>query len=81
VKYGSRGTLYIAFSPKAVADDSEPTDNDVLIKCMDNKITGFDTSFLGKMKEAILKFASAGALGQQTWSPSLHGDYGLIILS
>ena len=41
VEYDRRGdALYIAFSPDTVADDSELTDNDVLIRYRDNKIIG-----------------------------------------
>ena len=32
--------LYIAFSPEAVADDSELTENDVLIRYKGDKIVG-----------------------------------------
>jgi uncharacterized protein YuzE len=41
VEYDRRGdTLYIAFSPDTVADDSELTDNDVLIRYRNNEIIG-----------------------------------------
>jgi len=41
VEYDERGdALYIAFSPETVADDSELTDNDVLLRYKDNKIIG-----------------------------------------
>jgi uncharacterized protein YuzE len=41
VEYDRRGdALYIAFSPDTVADDSELTDNDVLVRYRDNKIIG-----------------------------------------
>jgi uncharacterized protein YuzE len=41
VEYDRRGDpLYIAFSPDTVADDSELTHNDVLVRYRDNKIIG-----------------------------------------
>ena len=41
VEYDRRGdALYIAFSPDTVADDSELTDNDVLIRYRKNEIIG-----------------------------------------
>jgi len=41
VEYDERGdALYIAFSPETVADDSELTDNDILLRYKDNKIIG-----------------------------------------
>jgi uncharacterized protein YuzE len=41
VEYDRRGdALYIAFSPDTVADDSELTDNDVLVRYRNNKIIG-----------------------------------------
>jgi uncharacterized protein YuzE len=36
----SSDVLYIAFSPETAADDSELTDNDVLIRYKGNKIIG-----------------------------------------
>jgi uncharacterized protein YuzE len=41
VEYDKKGdALYIAFSPDTVADDSELTDNDVLVRYKGNKIIG-----------------------------------------
>lgn len=41
VEYDERGdALYIAFSPETVANDSELTDNDMLLRYKDNKIIG-----------------------------------------
>ena len=41
VEYDEKGdALYIAFSPDTVADDSELTDNDVLVRYKGNKIIG-----------------------------------------
>ncbi len=41
VEYDAGGdALYIAFSPDTAADDSELTDNDVLVRYKDNKIIG-----------------------------------------
>lgn len=41
VEYDVKGdALYIAFSPDTVADDSELTDNDVLIRYKGDKIVG-----------------------------------------
>jgi uncharacterized protein YuzE len=41
VEYDQRGdTLYIGFSPDTVADDSELTENDVLIRYRDKEIIG-----------------------------------------
>ncbi|MGA3298378.1 MAG: DUF2283 domain-containing protein [Candidatus Bathyarchaeia archaeon] len=41
VEYDEKGdVLYIAFSPDTAADDSELTDNDVLIRYKGNKIIG-----------------------------------------
>lgn len=41
VEYDQKGdALYIAFSPDAVADDSELTDNDLLIRYKDKVIIG-----------------------------------------
>ncbi len=41
VEYDERGdALYIAFSPETVANDSELTDNDILLRYKDNKIIG-----------------------------------------
>jgi uncharacterized protein YuzE len=41
VEYDRRGdALYIAFSPDSIADDSELTDNDVLVRYKDDKIIG-----------------------------------------
>ena len=40
-EYDRRGdALYIAFSPDTVADDSELTHNDVLVRYRDNMIIG-----------------------------------------
>jgi len=41
VEYDAKGdALYISFGPDTVADDSELTDNDVLVRYKDNKIIG-----------------------------------------
>ena len=41
VEYDEKGdVLYIAFSPDTVADESELTDNDVLVRYKGNKIIG-----------------------------------------
>lgn len=41
VEYDERGdALYIGFSPDTFADDSELTDNDVVVRYKDDKIIG-----------------------------------------
>lgn len=41
VEYDEKGdVLYIAFSPETVADDSELTENDVLLRYKGDKIIG-----------------------------------------
>ena len=41
VEYDQKGdVLYIAFSPETVADDSELTENDVLLRYKGDKIIG-----------------------------------------
>jgi uncharacterized protein YuzE len=41
VEYDERGdALYIAFSSDTIADDSELTDNDVLVRYIDKEIIG-----------------------------------------
>jgi len=54
VEYDERGdTLYIAFSPNTVADDSELTDNDVLIRYNDNKIVGLTILHFSERQKRI----------------------------
>jgi uncharacterized protein YuzE len=52
VEYDERGDiLYIAFSPDTVADDSELTDNDVLIRYKDKKIIGLTVLHFSERKK------------------------------
>lgn len=54
VEHDERGdTLYIAFSPDTVADDSELTDNDVLIRYKDNKIIGLTILHFSERRKRI----------------------------
>lgn len=54
VEYDERGdALYIAFSPDTVADDSELTDNDVLVRYKDNKIIGLTILHFSKRQRKV----------------------------
>ncbi len=46
-----RDVLYIAFSRDTVADDSELTDNDVLLRYKDNKIIGLTVLHFSERKK------------------------------
>lgn len=52
VEYDTKGdVLYIAFSRDTVADDSELTDNDVLLRYKDNKIIGLTVLHFSERKK------------------------------
>jgi len=52
VEYDERGdALYIAFSPETIADDSELTDNDILLRYKDNKIIGLTILHFSKRQK------------------------------
>ncbi len=52
VEYDPKGdALYIAFSPDTVADDSELTDNDLLIRYRDNAIIGLTILHFSERRE------------------------------
>ncbi len=52
VEYDERGdALYIAFSPEAVADESELTENDVLLRYKGDKIIGLTILHFSERKK------------------------------
>jgi len=52
VEYDEGGdALYIAFSPETIADDSELTDNDILLRYKDNKIIGLTILHFSKRQK------------------------------
>lgn len=52
VEYDERGdALYIAFSPETVADESELTDNDVLLRYKGGKIIGLTILHFSERKK------------------------------
>jgi uncharacterized protein YuzE len=54
VEYDTKGdALYIAFSPDTVADDSELSDNDVLIRYRDKAIIGLTILHFSKRRQKL----------------------------
>jgi uncharacterized protein YuzE len=54
IEYDERGdTLYIAFSPDTVADDSELIDNDVLVRYKGNKIIGLSVLHFSERRKRV----------------------------
>ncbi len=54
VEYDEKGdALYIAFSPDTVADDSELTDNDVLVRYKGNRIIGLTVLHFSERRKKI----------------------------
>ncbi len=54
VEYDERGdALYIALSPDTVADDSELTDNDVLVRYKGNRIIALNVLHFSERRKKI----------------------------
>jgi uncharacterized protein YuzE len=54
VEYDERGdALYIAFGPDTVADESELTDNDVLVRYKDNEIIGLTVLHFSERRKKV----------------------------